>query len=124
MTTPDTKSLYDRLGRVEGITRIVHDLMQGHLANPLIAPRFRASQNLDQVELRVVEFFCAGAGGPEQYTGRELLATHRGMNVSEQEFIAAVDDVVRALEKNEVDAATRGEVVGILFSLKDQVLRV
>lgn len=124
MTTPDTKSLYDRLGRVEGITRIVHDVMQGHLANPLIATRFRASQNLDQVELRVVEFFCAGAGGPEQYTGRELLATHRGMNVSEQEFIAAVDDIVRALEKNEVDAATRGEVVGILFSLKDQVLRV
>ncbi len=70
------------------------------------------------------EFFCAGAGGPEPYTGRDMVAAHKGMNVSEQEFIAVVDDVVAALDKNAIDPQTRSDVVGILFSLKPQVVRL
>lgn len=124
MNAAETKSLYDRLGRVEGITRIVHDLMDAHLANPLIAPRFRTIEDMDHAKEVVVQFFCAGSGGPECYTGRDLLAIHKGMNISEQEFVAATDDVRGALEKNGVDAGTQGEVTAILYSMKDQVIRV
>jgi hypothetical protein len=38
--------------------------------------------------------------------------------------MAAMDDILRALEKNDVDPGTRGEVTAILYSLKGQVLRV
>jgi hypothetical protein len=31
-----TTTLYERLGRREGITRITADLMKNHLANPLV----------------------------------------------------------------------------------------
>lgn len=124
MNAAETKSLYDRLGRAEGITRIVHDLMDAHLANPLIAPRFRAIEDIDHAKQVVVQFFCAGTGGPECYGGRELLQIHKGMNVSEQEFIAATDDVLGALQKNGVDATTQGEVTAILYSMKNQVIRV
>ena len=124
MTTAQTASLYERLGRFDGITRIVHDVMDAHLANPLIAPRFEASRDLDHAKKMAVEFFCAGCGGPETYTGRDLLAAHKGMNVNEQEYMAAMDDILGALEKNEVDAGTRGEVTAILYSLKGQVIRV
>ncbi len=124
MTAPQDVSLYDRLGRFEGIQRIVHDLIDAHLRNPAVAPRFQAVQDLDHTRKVAVEFFCAGCGGPEQYTVSDLLAAHRGMNISEQEFVAVVDDVLRALQKNDVDTATRGEVTAILWSLKDQVVRV
>jgi hemoglobin len=124
MNAAATASLYDRLGRFDGITRIVHDLMEAHLANPLIAPRFRVVKDMDHAKKMAVEFFCAGCGGPERYTGRDLLAAHKGMNISEQEFMAAVDDIQTALEKNDIDPTTRGEVTAILFSLKGQVLRV
>jgi hemoglobin len=40
------------------------------------------------------EFFAAGTGGPFEYTGKDLRTTHSGMNISEQEFLAVVDDVV------------------------------
>jgi hemoglobin len=72
----------------------------------------------------VVEFFCAGAGGPESYTGKDMRTTHRGMNVSEQEFVAVIDDALAALEENGIDPATRNEVLAILWSLKNEVIRV
>lgn len=123
MTQTNT-SLYERLGRREGITRIVRDLMKNHLANPLIKSRFEASEDLERVERRAIEFFCAGAGGPEAYSGKDMVATHKGMNISEQEFVATIDDAMAALDKNGVDADTRTDVLAILWSLKDQVVRV
>ena len=124
MSTAGTVSLYERLGRFEGITRIVHDVMEAHLANPVVAPRFRAVQDLDHAKEMAAQFFCAGCGGPEAYTGRDLLVAHQGMNISEQEYMAAMDDILGALEKNDIDPGTRGEVTAILYSLKGQIIRV
>lgn len=124
MNPTEPTSLYDRLGRFDGITRIVHDVMDAHLANPAIRSRFEASKDLDHAKKMAVEFFCASSGGAECYSGRNLIVAHTGMNVSEQEYMAAMDDILGALEKNEIDPSTRGEVTAILYSLKDQVIRV
>ena len=119
-----TTSLYERLGRRAGIERITHDLIKNHLANPAVKARFEASEDILRVERRAVEFLCAGSGGPETYSGKDMLATHKGMNISEQEFLAVCDDAMSALEKNGIDAATRGEVLAILWSMKGEVIRV
>lgn len=124
MNAAETASLYDRLGRFDGISRIVHDVVDAHLANPLVAPRFQAAKDMDRLRTMATEFFCAGCGGPEPYTGRDLLATHTGMNINEQEYIAVMDDILGTLEKHAIDAGTRGEVAAILYSLKGQVIRV
>lgn len=117
-------SLYERLGRHEGITRITRELMKNHLSNPLIKTRFLASENLERVERRAVEFLCAGSGGPESYTGKDLLTTHKGMNISEQELCSVIDDALDALDKCGVEASARNEVLAILWSLKGDVVRV
>lgn len=117
-------SLYERLGGVEGVGRIVRDVITNHLANPLIKSRFEGVKDMDRLQRVTTEFFCAGAGGPQSYSGRDLIATHKGMNLSEQEFVVAVDDVIAALDKNGIDAQTKSDVVGIFFSLKAQVLRL
>ena len=41
----------------------------------------------------VFEFLCSATGGPQEYTGRDTLTTHKGMNISEQEFMAVLDDL-------------------------------
>ena len=53
-----------------------------------------------------------------------MLATHKGMNISEQEFVNVVDDAMAALETHRIDPATRNEVLAILWSLKGEVVRV
>lgn len=119
-----TATLYDRLGRHDGITRITRELIKNHLANPLVNIRYGQVEDMDRLERNVIDFFCAGAGGPETYGGKDILATHRGMNVSEQEFVTVIDDAMAALETCGVDAPTRNEVLAILWSLKGEVVRV
>ncbi len=117
-------SLYQRLGRKDGISRIVHDVIAAHLANPLVKARFESIEDLDHAHSVATEFFCAGCGGPEAYSGRDMMSTHRGMNISEQEYMAVMDDILGALRKNDIDDPTRGEVVAVLYSMKDQIIRV
>lgn len=116
-------TLYERLGGREGIHAIISDVVDFHLKNPVIAARFRAS-NVEKLKQLAHEFFCAGAGGPEKYSGRDLREAHAGMNISEQEYVAVMDDVVAALRKHGVEAGARNEVVAILFGLKGEVIRV
>jgi hemoglobin len=123
MNTLTTTSLYERLGSRDGIARITRTLIANHLANPLVSLRFGAS-DMKRVEQRAVEFFCAGTGGPEAYTGKDMVATHKGMNINEQEFVAIIDDAMAALDAHAIDAATRNDVLGILWSLKKEVVRV
>lgn len=123
MDTATPVSLYDRLGRQEGIARITRTLIDNHLANPVVNVRYRET-DLKKVEQRVIEFFCAGAGGPQTYTGKDMRTTHKGMNVSEQEYVSVIDDAMAALETHGIDAATRNDVLAILWSLKGEVMRV
>ncbi len=116
-------SLFERLGGEDGIQRLVTDIVDNHYRNPLIRTRFERVKDRAALERHSVEFLCAGSGGPQAYTGRDLLSVHQGMNVSEQELIAAIDDIVAAMTKNQLDASVQNEVVAILYSLKGDVLR-
>lgn len=117
-------SLYDRLGGYDGIVRIVDDVMANHLVNPLIKSRFQAIADLDRAKRMAADFFAAGSGGDTEYTGKSMLEAHRGMNISEQEYVATIDDILAALDKNGIDGGTRTEVLGILYSLKEEIVRV
>ena len=124
MNQATTPTLYARLGNRDGITRITRELIRNHLANPLVNKRYSQIKDMDRLERNVIDFFCAGAGGSETYGGKDLLATHRGMNVSEQEFVAVIDDAMAALTTCGVDASTSNEVLAILWSMKGDVIRV
>lgn len=117
-------SLYDRLGQGAGIRRLVEDIMAGHLANPVIRSRFEGIADLSRAKQLAWEFLCMGSGGPEPYTGRAMLDAHRHMNVSEQEFLAATDDILAALDKNGADEGSRKDVLAILYSMKADIIRV
>jgi hemoglobin len=116
-------TLYQRLGESAGIARLVDDVIAAHLVNPLVKTRFE-NQDLTRLRKMAAEFFCAGAGGPQAYTGKDMLAAHKGMNISEQEYLAVMDDIVGAMGKNQLDDGTKNEVIGILYSLKGSIIRV
>lgn len=119
-----TATLYERLGGAQGVARIVDDVIERHLANPVIKTRFEAIKDLDHARQMAHEFFAAGSGGPVQYTGRDMRTAHTGMNISEQEYLAAMDDIMGALAKHDVDEASQKDVLAILYSLKGEIIRV
>ena len=124
MNDTASTTLYDRLGRREGITGIARQLIKNHLANPVVSNRYSQIKDMDRIERNVIDFFCAGSGGPETYSGKDLVSTHRGMNVSEQEFVSVIDDAMAALESCGIDAPVRNEVLAVLWSMKGEVVRI
>ena len=82
------------------------------------------TSSMDHAKRMAREFFCAGYGGLELYTGRDMFAAHKGMNVGEQEYLAATDDIVGAMNKQKLDESTKNDVITILCPLKDDIIRV
>ncbi|MCU7842020.1 MAG: group 1 truncated hemoglobin [Candidatus Thiodiazotropha sp. (ex Troendleina suluensis)] len=116
-------TLYERLGGQSGIAAIVEDLWNNHVSNPAIKQRY-AGSDPENVKRLVREFFGAGIGGPETYTGQDMLTAHKGMNISDKEFVAVVDDVLGALHKNSVGQQEKDEVLCILYSMKGDIVHV
>ena len=110
----DARSLYTRLGGAEGIRRIIDDVIAAHLNSPVVGERFRKAEDLGRLKSKAWEFFCAGAGGPETYTGKDMISAHKGMNITEAEYDAVTDDILSALAKNRIDDATARDVTAIL----------
>jgi|SRR5690242_3812763 hemoglobin len=121
-------SLFQRLGGSAGIKAIVDDIVARHMENPVIQARFRpyldTPEKIDAVKKHTCAFLEAGSGGTAQYTGRSMKAAHRGMNIGAAEFMAALDDILAALQKRGVDEQSRNDVLAIAYSLKSDILNV
>ena len=124
----ETKSLFERLGGSSGIERIVDEVANRHLENPVICARFRPylepPEKLQQLKVHLARFLELGSGGPPRYTGRDMKTAHRGMNISPEEYMAAVDDIVAALVQVGIDEQSRKDVLAIAWSLKGEIMRV
>lgn len=119
-----TTALYQRLGEAAGIARLVDDIVAAHLSNPIVKTRFENAKDLAHLKKMACEFFSAGSGGPETYTGKDMLTAHKGMNISEQEYLAVMDDIVGAMNKNGLGEDAKKDVIAILYSLKGEIIRV
>lgn len=121
-------SLFERLGGSSGIKAIVDDIVAMHLENPVIRARFlpylEKPDIVEKVKKHTCDFFEAGSGGKAQYTGRSMTDAHRGMNISEAEYMAATDDILAVLKKRQLDDQTQKDVLAIAYSLKGDILHV
>ena len=116
-----SETLYERLGGAEGIQRIANDLVDNHMGNPRICRRF-AETDLENLKKVAAEFFISGSGGPNVYNGKDMVSAHKGMNISDEEFMAVIDDAMGALEKNNVGQREKEEVLYIFYSLRGDVV--
>ena len=116
-------TLYERLGGTEGITRLAGDVVDNHLINPAIAPRFVGADPA-RLKRAAATFFIAGTGGPNVYEGKDLLTAHQRMNISSAEFMAVLDDALTAMAKNAIGQREQEEVLFALYSMRSQVVGV
>lgn len=119
-----SETLYDRLGGWNGIDKLCDRIVELHLQNQVVGPRYQAlsEEATDRAREKVKEFLAAGSGGPVEYTGRSMLETHTGMNVSAAEYVAVVDDIMQAMNEMEYPRPVCDEVLGIAYSLKEEII--
>jgi len=120
------KSLFQRLGGREGISKIVEDTLEAHFNNSTVSARFlplkEKPEYLEIIKQHTIDFFSAGSGGQVTYKGRDMVSAHKGMNISPTEYMNVIDDIFIALDNNGIDETSKNEVLIILWSLKGMII--
>jgi hemoglobin len=114
-------SLYDRLGGKPAVTAVVDDFVANVAADTRINGRF-ANANIGRLKQMLVEQICAGTGGPCVYAGRDMQSAHKGMNISDAEFGALVEDLVTTLDKFKVPAKEKQDLLSVLGPMKPAIV--
>ena len=118
----DTASLYERIGGEPKARAIVEDIWHNHSENPIVKDRFANSDPVYVKEM-VFQIFAAATGATDvKYTGKDMKTAHAGMNISEMEFNAVVDDVLKACESNGLSQEEQNEILAILWSVRKQIV--
>jgi hemoglobin len=114
-------SLYARLGGKPAITAVVDEFIGRVAADARIKHRF-FNTDIPRLKTLLVEFVCLAAGGPCKYTGVDMETSHAGMELVDEELTALVEDLVGALDKLQVPAKEKNEILGALGPLQPQIV--
>jgi hemoglobin len=115
------KSLYDRLGGQDAITVVVDDFVGNVAADKRINARF-AKTNIPHLKQMLVEQICQATGGPCTYTGKTMKDAHKGMKITDADFNALVEDLTKSLDKHNVAAADKTELLTALGGMKGDIV--
>ncbi len=134
-TMMDSKpSLYERLKVVDptgtprdgraAIAVVVDDFVANVVADNRINARFKALKPPEVFKLKanLSDQICAAAGGPCAYLGKDMKAAHTGMKISDAEWNATVEALVKALDKHKIPAEEKGELLGLLGPMKGDIV--
>lgn len=119
--TPEDDSLYRQLGGERGVTRIVEGMLLRIAADPRIVAHF---QDVDIQRLRdkLIEQFCAEAGGPCVYTGDSMQESHKGLALTPSDFNALVEDLQAAMTEEGVSIPAQNRLLARLAPMRGQVI--
>src|SRR5881396_556120 len=104
MGTEDGQSLYDRLGGVYAIAVVVDDFIDRVMNDA----RLNANPRVDEAHHRVspqgfkyyvTEMLCWAAGGPQTYSGRSMVDSHRALRITADEWDAFMHDLGQSLTR-------------------------
>lgn len=116
-----TAGLYQELGGIPGITRIVEGMLLNAAHDPRIVQHFRNIAP-ERLRTKLVEQLCVDTGGPCTYTGDTLAEAHKGMNLQPAEFNALVEDLIGSMNNQGVPASVQSRVLAGMAAQRGEVL--
>ena len=116
-----TKTLFERLGGQPAVNAVVDDFAGRVLADTRINAKF-AKSDPARLVANLKDFVCIATGGPCKYVGNNMKVAHHNMGVTQGEFGALVEDLVASLDKFNVPAKEKGELLGALGPLGPDIV--
>jgi hemoglobin len=114
-------SLFDRIGGVHGLTRMVGQFYARVLGDRALRPYFEGVP-LDKLHRMQLEFFSAALGGPTVYSGRKLHHAHQGRDISREHFQAFVEHLFETLKDYPLTDDDRYAVIARVNTYVDDVI--
>lgn len=119
-------SLFTRLGGMEAVSAVVDDFLSNVVADNRINRFFTQTlanpSRVSALRQNLIDQVCEGSGGPCQYKGRDMKSAHAGMMITDVEFDALVDDLVKSLDKFQVPLAEKAALLGILAPMRGDIV--
>jgi hemoglobin len=114
-------AVFDAFGGVDGVSRIVDDLVDRSVRDPRLEEIFKPT---DLVRLRrtLKEQVCFILGGPCAYSGRDMAAAHKDLGVTTAEFNALVENLQDAMDAAGVPFRAQNRLLARLAPMKGDVV--
>jgi hemoglobin len=119
-----TLSLYDRLGQKPAIEAVIDLFLANVVADTRINAAFAHldADGVAHLRAMLIDQVCSATGGPCEYKGKSMLEVHTGMNITDDQFTAMVEDLVKALTDAKVQQAEQDELLGALGGMKGDIV--
>ena len=124
MAGQEPKTLYARLGGYDAIAAVADDLLPRLMSDPQLG-RFWANRAADSIRREkqlLIDFLCASAGGPVYYTGRDMVASHKGMGITAGDWDLLVGHLHATLGKFQVPDGERRDVLAFVESTRADIV--
>ena len=119
-------TLYTRLGGSVAIATVVDGFVANVAGDARINKFFTrvASDTaaMRQFKQKLVDQICQGTGGPCAYTGLDMKTAHANMGLTNADFDALVEDLVKALDSAGVQQKEKDELLGILGPMRTDIV--
>jgi hemoglobin len=119
LTGQEKPTLYERVGRYDGIATIVDAYLKGLRADPQFQ-RFsgRGTDSLVRAKQLLKDQLCAMTGGPCVYIGRDMKTAHGGLGITDADWAASMKYMAAALDRSHVSGSEKVEFLTLIDSLK------
>ena len=81
-----------------------------------------ATADIPRLKMMLVDQICQASGGPCTYKGASMKDAHKGMKITDGEFNALVEDLVKSLDKFKVGAQEKNDLLGALGGMKPDIV--
>jgi len=121
------QTLYKRLGGVNAIAMVVDRFSDQIVKNPKLnvnpaLKEWNKSGQLPGLKFMRTLWLCQQAGGPFQYTGKELGEAHADLHLASEEFDEVGAEIAAALDHFKVPEREKQEVLAAIVSHKTEVV--
>ncbi|MCR8721739.1 group 1 truncated hemoglobin [Pseudomonas syringae] len=118
---PKDDCLYQDLGQRAGIQRIVEGMLMNIAKDERIVEHFK-KVNIVRLRDKLVEQLCVEAGGPCRYTGDSMAESHKGQNLTPSDFNALVENLIAAMDTENVPIPAQNRLIARLAPMRGEVL--
>jgi hemoglobin len=120
----EKKTLYVRLGGYDAIAAVTDDFVGRLVTDKKLAKFFggHGADSLKKIRMHVINQLCEAAGGPCNYTGRDMKTTHNGLGITSADWDAAVGHLAATLDKFKVPKTEKDELLAVVSGLKKDIV--
>lgn len=120
----EQETLYQRLGGYDNIAAVANELLSRLMKDSLLG-RFwenRGDDGIQREKQLLIDFLCDSTGGPLKYVGRDMLTTHKGMGISQQDWDNFILHLKGTFEHFKVPEQETNEVLGFIDNMKCEIV--